>query len=159
MFIEMSEVDILRIIATGPRRYKIYGVPKRDGIGTRIIAQPARELKAIQRYTMDFALSALPVHSSAMAYVAGKNIAHNATAHVLSRVLMKLDFKEFFHSLVYKDLERVLLAHDFSRIPKNEWAYLENILFWLNPRTGRNCLSIGAPSSPDDFKYYNGKSR
>jgi RNA-directed DNA polymerase len=48
--LKMSQLDILKIISSAPRRYKIYGVPKRDGVGVRTIAQPAREVKAIQRY-------------------------------------------------------------------------------------------------------------
>src|SRR5258708_32226067 len=90
--------DLLRIIATAPARYKVFQIPKRRG-GMRTIAQPSRELKAIQRFILDKILSKLPVHPAAAAYVTGRNIAENAIAHVKSRVVLKLDFSDFFPSI------------------------------------------------------------
>ncbi|MEI2733440.1 MAG: reverse transcriptase domain-containing protein [Rhodoblastus sp.] len=98
--------DLVRIVATAPRRYKVYEIPKRTG-GTRIIAQPARDLKILQRYLHDTLLKKLPVHSDAMGYVEGRSIAHNARRHVDSAVILKLDFKDFFPSIMVADWERV----------------------------------------------------
>jgi RNA-directed DNA polymerase len=83
-----------------------------------------------------------------MAYVVGKSIRDNAYAHRNSKVLLKLDFKDFFHSLTYRDLEAVLVRNNFEVIARSDWRLLENILFWVNPSNGTMCLSIGAPSSP-----------
>jgi RNA-directed DNA polymerase len=146
--LEMSEQDILKIISRAPKRYKIYAIPKRDGVGSRIIAQPARELKAIQRYLVENVLNTLPVHRAATAYVVGKNIRDNANAHKRGNVLLKLDFKDFFHSLAYQDLAAVFIRNEFKIIERSEWKIMDDILFWLNPFTGAKCLSIGAPSSP-----------
>jgi hypothetical protein len=49
--IGLSGNDIERVIHTAPARYKVYPIEKRSG-GHRIIAQPSRELKAIQRYIL-----------------------------------------------------------------------------------------------------------
>jgi RNA-directed DNA polymerase len=146
--LQMSENDIARIIQSAPMRYKVYAIPKKDGIGTRIIAQPAREVKSIQRFIVSEILHELPIHRFAMAYVEGKSIRNNAALHMKNRVIMKLDFKDFFHSLVYKDLDRTLRDARFDTILPSEWRHLENILFWYNKWAGRKCLSIGAPSSP-----------
>jgi hypothetical protein len=105
-------------------------------------------LKAVQRYVVDSVLGDLPVHPAAVAYVKGKNIRDNAAAHKSARVLLKLDFENFFHSLSYRDLEAVFLRNNFSNIDRAEWRILDNILFWHNPFVGTRCLSIGAPSSP-----------
>src|SRR5258708_10712324 len=81
--------DLLRIIFTAPKRYKVFQIAKRRG-GMRTIAQPSRELKAIQRFVLEDTLSKLPVHRAAAAYVTGRNIAENARAHAKSRSLLKL---------------------------------------------------------------------
>jgi retron-type reverse transcriptase len=146
--VEMSETDVLRIILTAPKRYKIYAVPKRDGVGMRVIAQPARELKVLQRYVANEVLQRLPIHEAARAYIRGKNIRDNAIPHLASRAIMKLDFRDFFHSLKFSDLKSVLMAQQFSGVTESEWALLENILFWQNPAKRSKCLAIGAPSSP-----------
>jgi len=47
----LGTADLLRIIGTAPARYKVYSIPKRNG-GARVIAQPSRELKDIQRFIL-----------------------------------------------------------------------------------------------------------
>ena len=146
--LEMSEDDISRIVSTAPRRYKIFAIPKRSGFGQRIIAQPARELKAIQRYLIAEKLRGLRVHPIATAYRVGMSIADNAAHHVKNRVIMKLDFKDFFHSITPNDLLSLIKKTDIDTITREDRALLSSILFWLNPFENRLCLSIGAPSSP-----------
>lgn len=144
----MSSMDIMKIILTAPRRYKVYAIPKRSGVGSRIIAQPARELKTIQRHIISERLRSLRIHPAAMAYRQGRSIQDNAMSHVDKRVIMKLDFTDFFHSIVYEDLEVVLSNARFAAIRPEDWRLLRNIFFWLDPTRNRLCLSIGAPSSP-----------
>jgi hypothetical protein len=146
--LEMPVEDISRIIATAPRRYKIFAIPKRSGVGHRIIAQPARELKAIQRYVISEKLRELRVHSIATAYKVGKNIADNAAPHADKRAIMKLDFRDFFHSITPNDLQSIIRRSAPERFALEDRALLTSILFWRNPVTNRLCLSIGAPSSP-----------
>ena len=78
----LSANDFARLIESAPARYKLYDIPKKKGGGRRTIAQPSRELKAIQRFIVDRKLHAFPVHSAAMGYVNGRNIRDNAEAHV-----------------------------------------------------------------------------
>ena len=68
-----------RIIASAPKRYKQYAIPKRDG-GLRIIAQPSRELKLLQRLLTDQWLKSLPVHICATAYVQQKKYSGKCAA-------------------------------------------------------------------------------
>ena len=70
--------DLLAISHNAPRRYKVFSIPKRSGRGLRTIAQPARELKIVQRAILDRVLVELPVHSSAAAYRSGSSISANA---------------------------------------------------------------------------------
>ena len=146
--LEMSESDISRIVQTAPHRYKLFTIPKRNGVDRRVIAQPQRALKAMQRHVVTVTLKALRIHPIAMAYRAGKSIADNAAAHAGKRVILKLDFHDFFHSITPPDFEAVLERARLDTIAPGERPLLHAILFWLHPLQNRLCLSIGAPSSP-----------
>lgn len=145
----LSSGDIERVIRTAPARYKTYPIEKRSG-GVRIIAQPSRELKVIQNYILKEKLKDFPVHNCAMAYEKGRNIFDNATSHVGSRVLMKLDFKDFFPSIKVKDWERFIAASSVDTISPTEVYLYSKVLFWGEKRRSSvpKCLSIGAPTSP-----------
>lgn len=143
----LSVKAVRRLIATAPKRYKTFPIPKRDG-SERIIAQPAFEIKALQRVAISRYLSKLPVHDSAYAYVKGKSIRSNALRHVHSSYILKLDFKNFFYSIRPADLERVLLQRPVDGLPRLDFTDLYNLLFWGAGGFAARCLSIGAPSSP-----------
>jgi retron-type reverse transcriptase len=113
----------------------------------RTIAQPSRELKAIQRFILDKILSKLPVHPAAAAYVTGRNIAENAIAHVKSRVVLKLDFSDFFPSITVRDWERYARSCGIDFGP-DELVLYSKTLFWGQRSYQPKCLSIGAPTSP-----------
>jgi RNA-directed DNA polymerase len=138
--------DLMRIIATAPRRYKVYEIPKRHG-GMRVIAQPSRELKALQRFVIKNTLSEFPVHQAAAAYVEDRNIRENAIEHVQSKVLLKLDFQDFFPSITVADWERYAKASSYE-FQRGELSLYSRILFWGRRSHEPRCLSIGAPSSP-----------
>jgi hypothetical protein len=95
------------ILRSAPTRYKIFQIPKRRG-GIRLIAQPARELKDIQRLLLERYLNVLPIHPAATAYVIGKNILSNAELHKDAKVLLKLDFKDFFLNIRPEDLRKTV---------------------------------------------------
>jgi RNA-directed DNA polymerase len=146
--LDISEGEIAKIAATAPRRYKVFAIPKRSGLGHRIIAQPSRKVKAIQRYVMSQTLRGLPVHPMATAYRIGKSIADNAAPHAQRRVILKLDFRDFFHSITPPDLDSIVKISGLAALSGNERGLLTSILFWRHPLENRLCLSIGAPSSP-----------
>jgi RNA-directed DNA polymerase len=141
--------DLERIIATAPARYSVYQIPKKHG-GSRTIAHPSRETKAIQRYILEHKLFGFPVHPSAMAYAKKRNIRENALAHVASGPVLKLDFQEFFHSIKVRDWELFAKRHPSEGIDLKELALYSKVLFWGRQRKSvvPDCLSIGAPTSP-----------
>lgn len=142
----LDERALLRIIASAPDRYKVYSIPKRSG-GRREIAHPASELKALQRALVDGFLDERPVHPAAMAYVRGKSIRTNATAHVTSGPILKFDFAEFFPSITHRDWRLYCRQHGLFESDE-DIRYASRILF-RRPRGGQILrLSIGAPSSP-----------
>lgn len=144
----IPEATLDHIIRSAPYRYKVFEIDKRDGKTKRTIAQPAKELKAIQYWVMDKVLSAFPIHCAAMAYRKGRSIATNAAKHAPARFLLKMDFKDFFPSITGEDFEAFLAGGDGIDLSREDIVRLKKILFWNRRREGRLVMSIGAPSSP-----------
>jgi RNA-directed DNA polymerase len=141
--------DLLYLVKSAPYRYKVYEIAKKAPGKKRTIAQPAREIKPLQRWVMANVLSAFPVHPAATAYRAGKSILDNAAPHASHRYLCKLDFISFFPSIKATDFEKFMELNPLAAIwTKDEISYLSKILFWKRKRDNIPELSIGAPSSP-----------
>jgi hypothetical protein len=121
--------DIARIIWTAPARYKVYEIPKRRG-GMRTIAQPSRDLKSIQRFIVETKLSSLPVHPSATGYIRHRNILDNAQVHQRNRIISKLDFKDFFPSILVRDWSRFVSTKEAAASFREDSALYAKVLFW-----------------------------
>lgn len=143
----LSRGELSRLIMSAPHRYKTYQIPKRKAGEFRTIAQPAREVKALQYWVMKHVLNRFSVHPAATGYRNGLNIADNARHHVNSRFLLKLDFENFFPSIKSTDF-RLYIEKHAPQFTHAEVEALSRILFWNPKRTNDMCLSIGAPSSP-----------
>ena len=136
-----------RVINSAPRRYKVYSIPKRSGRGQRIIAQPSKEVKALQYWVMHNILFKLDVHASAKAYIEGSGILNNALPHSAGNYLIKLDFKDFFYSIKANDFMSYISESNQISYSEPDLQKLLYILFYDKGQDG-HCLSIGAPSSP-----------
>lgn len=136
-----------KIIASAPKRYKEYYIAKRTG-GKRLIAHPAKELKELQRIVLKEYLEKCQVNKIASAYVKDRGILYNAKIHVGQRWILKLDFKDFFHSITPKDWDRTVRRLDCLSGLAADREIIHRILFWGRGTAIPNCLSIGAPSSP-----------
>lgn len=148
MAVLLPPKELQLLIDSAPHRYKVYAIPKRTPGQVRIIAQPAKEVKALQYWVMKHVLSQFEVHQSATAYREKLSILDNAMPHASGRYLLKMDFKDFFPSLRADDF-RTFLKRRASSLDANEIGALSSILFWMpKDRTPDLCLSIGAPSSP-----------
>ncbi len=135
-------------ISTCPYRYKVYKIPKRNGKGFRIIAQPAKELKFIQKAILAQKLSKLPVHDSCMAYKKNTNIRENALRHINKKYLLKMDFKDFFPSIRPSDLIQHVKKYLDWDVSDADKTTLKKVFFYLSERGGPLRLSVGAPTSP-----------
>ncbi len=143
----LGRQELLKIVRSAPKRYKVFQIEKRTPGEYRTIAQPAREVKNLQRWVMCHILNRFPVHEAATGYVSGKNIADNARPHARARFLLKLDFSDFFHSIKARDFGAFVRQCEPSMTPA-ELEAVSRVLFWQPPGGGELCLSIGAPSSP-----------
>ncbi|WP_084166434.1 retron St85 family RNA-directed DNA polymerase [Stutzerimonas azotifigens] len=143
----IAENEVEKFINTAPHRYKQYQIPKRNNNGVRLIAQPAAELKIMQLLAIAQFQQFLPVHSSATAYCRGKGIMDNAKAHAKNSYLLKMDFKDFFHSIKPSDLIRHCSQH-MGGIDDATAKQITKLFFWTPKRTSSLILSIGSPASP-----------
>jgi hypothetical protein len=114
----------------------------------RVIAQPAKEVKAIQRWLVAAEFSRLRIHSAATAYGQGCSIRANAERHVRNRFLLKLDFANFFPSIKEQDLSACLISAMPSRYTEAEISLIGRLVMWKPPAAESLELCIGAPSSP-----------
>lgn len=140
----ISPQSCRRIAVSAYKRYKIFQIPKRGG-GYRVVAQPAREVKAVQRAIVDILAPLLPIHPAAMAYRNGLSIIDNARAHRSAAFLTKLDFSQFFPSIDGQAISHHLRKH-LIEITNSEVGFVLDACLW-RPH-GRQVLCIGAPSSP-----------
>lgn len=146
--LETSKSVVDQFSETAPVRYKRFEIAKRTR-GTRLIAQPSRKLKEFQSILVEFLEGFLPVHDAAHAYKKGSSIKKNASKHLKSKYLLKMDFENFFNSIKPIHFINILneIHADFSQ---DELNLMINLLFW---RPNKNyleklMLSVGAPSSP-----------
>jgi RNA-directed DNA polymerase len=141
----MDRHDILRIIRTAPDRYKVFEIAKRSG-GMREIAQPARELKQLQRVIVQSLLSRLPIHSAATAYRKGLSLLDNALPHAGAGPILKMDFENFFPSIRSEDW--LLYCAENGVLDEADRRISAQVLFRRAKGQHVLRLSVGAPSSP-----------
>ena len=136
--------------------YRRFTVPKRGG-GERAIWAPLPQLKAAQRWILHNVVERLPVHGAVHGFFAGRSTVTNAERHAGSRVVLKMDVRDFFPTVTlprvkgvfrkagYREQVATLLALLCTEPPREVVA--EGGKTWyvaLGPR----CLPQGAPTSP-----------
>lgn len=143
----ISEAQLQRLVARSPHAYKVYTIPKKSG-GVRTIAQPAKEVKYLQRWLIENLFCKLPVHECATAYKDGASIKINASRHQGNQYIAKFDFKNFFTSIKEKDLFDHLTKHFGEELSEDDVKMVARLSCISVPSRKQLCLSIGAPSSP-----------
>lgn len=138
---------LINLINTASHRYKVYQIKKRTQ-GFRTIAQPAKPIKAIQRFLIDEIFSELPVHDTATAYKKGASIKENALRHSSQRFILKMDFSDFFPSIRINDVKMHLRRWLPDIWTEEEINLMARVCLWKPKTEGALRLSIGAPSSP-----------
>jgi RNA-directed DNA polymerase len=139
--------DVEAIIQGAPRRYKSYYIAKRAG-GRRLISQPAREVKAFQHWLMSRCQNVLRVHLAAAAYVRKKSIRTNAEQHRTNEFLLKMDFLDFFPSILGRDFRFYVAADAPWLLNEEDVGRAVRLLFFTQESDTELRLSIGAPTSP-----------
>lgn len=99
--------------STTVSHYIFFTVPKKTG-GVRRLSAPHRDLAAAQRKIYQEILLRLPTHANAHGFVPGRSILTNAQPHVGAKVVVNLDLKDFFPSIVFPRIRGILTATGFS---------------------------------------------
>lgn len=144
--LDLSEAYVLRVAASASHRYKQFTIKKADGKSDRLIEQPSRALKLLQRWIVRRVFDQPPTHGCAHAYVKGKSIGTNAAVHRDSRYISRLDLQNFFPSLTSGDIESLLRRNRVLIDGAGLGDEDIHLIGVLTCRFGR--LTIGAPSSP-----------
>lgn len=118
--------------------YKTYDLPKKSG-GRRIIAQPARRLKAIQSWILRNILDKLSSSEFSYGFEKGSSILHNASPHVGSNYVLSLDLENFFPSIQANKVYTIFRSIGYNT--KISAAFTNLCVF-------NNTLPQGAPTSP-----------
>lgn len=139
------EPGYIRDVAkTSYKRYRRQVIKKANG-EDRVIYQPSRELKILQRVIHDDFLVKLPIHESATAYKKGASVLKNATVHKGAKYLLRVDLKDFFRSIRNNDI-RKFVENNKSYLSK-DWdeddtdAFIKIVSF-------KGGLNIGSITSP-----------
>jgi hypothetical protein len=147
-FLGFDRMIVLDIINKAPTSYKKYSINKKNG-GTRIIHHPSRQTKGVQHALMETVLSKLPIHECAYAYRRGLKspLRRNAEKHSLFSYSIRIDFKDFFPSIVPNDLFSAINKNSTMKLEISDKQTLTKALF-VKSKNKKQGLAVGAPSSP-----------
>lgn len=136
--------------------YTRFTIPKATG-GERAIWAPRPLLKRCQRWLLHEVVERLPVHGAAHGFVPGRSIFTNAQQHTNSRIIIKMDLKDFFPTLTfprvkgmfrkagYREQIAILMALLCTEAPR-EVVEMDGETYFIS--LGPRCLPQGAPTSP-----------
>ena len=145
--LKISNDFIESALGNSRKHVKKFYVSKRNG-GTRVILHPSSKLKTIQYWLINRVFSNLPTHEASAAYIQNKSILWNANQHKDSKYFLKIDFKDFFPSISWLDLQPLL--EKWHRQNSPEWKFTDDAqsLIQLSCFYSHDSLPIGYPSSP-----------
>lgn len=136
--------------------YERFTIPKRTG-GERAIWAPRPILKHAQRTILREIVERLPIHGAAHGFVPGRSILSNAAIHTGSRIVIKMDLKDFFPSVTFSRVKGVFRNAGYREQiatllallctePPREVVMVDGVTHYV--ALGPRCLPQGAPTSP-----------
>jgi len=124
-----------------------FTIKKRNG-KDRSILQPSKKLKTLQYWLIINIFKNMPIHDSAVAYIDGVSILHNAQRHREHRYFLKMDLNNFFPSIKFNDVFPLIEAWHIATMPKWALDTQDKELIRLSCFYKEDILPIGYPSSP-----------
>ena len=137
--------------------YTRFYIPKRSG-EKRLISSPKPILRKAQSWVLNEILEKIKLHPAAMAFRSGVSILDNASLHVKKEIVLRIDLKDFFPSIVFPRVRGfyeslgynpgvasvlALLCTDSPRVllKQDDKSYFVEV--------GERCLPQGACTSPN----------
>ncbi|MEL6926467.1 MAG: reverse transcriptase family protein, partial [Bacteroidota bacterium] len=93
--------------------YHRFKIPKAKG-GFRTIASPKPRLRQAQVWILEQLLNRVPLHDAAMAFRPNRNIADNARIHQNGGVIIRIDLKDFFPSILFSRVKGVFKSFGYN---------------------------------------------
>lgn len=93
--------------------YSHFEIPKKNG-APRKIAAPRPPLLRAQNWILKRILSKARPHRYATAFISGRSILDNVRPHAGRPVLIRMDLKDFFPSITYREVRRVFEKMGYS---------------------------------------------
>ena len=121
------------------KHYHIAVIPKKNG-GRRKLSVPDILLRTIQRNIVKYVLPERSVSQYATAYRPNASVLMNACPHVGTEQVLKLDIRDFFHSITFQMVYQS--AFPAVYYPPAIRMLLTSLCCFMD------CLPQGAPSSP-----------
>ena len=152
---ELRWLSFHRDVATRVH-YRRFTIAKRDG-SERPIWEPLPKLKAAQHWILRNIVEHLLIHGAAHGFVPGRSIATNASIHTGSKLILKMDLRNFFPTVTlprvrgvfrkagYREQVATLLA---LLCTESEREIIERNGKKLFVSLGPRSLPQGAPTSP-----------
>ena len=150
------------------RNYRYQTVPRRSGL-VRVIEAPKARLKEIQRWVLREILDHIPAHDAAHGFVSGRSVVSHARLHAGQAVVLRLDLRDFFASIVAGRVYGIFRASGYppavahaltgvctNVVPLAVWQQISSESsgalaqnrFWLGRQLATPHLPQGAPTSP-----------
>lgn len=118
--------------------YRHFSIQKKNG-SLRSIDEPLPDLKYVQTWILRNILEQCPISDYAKAFIKGRTLKHNARFHRAQKVVVSMDIKDFFPSILIGDVVNIYESMGYFHDVSCFLAYL--CCF-------NNVLPQGAPTSP-----------
>lgn len=136
--VRLSDNKIRYLTYRAQYLYKTYSVPKKSG-GSRLIAQPNRELKAVQGWILRNILDRLSTSEHSKGFEKESSILDNAIPHIGANYVLTIDLQDFFPSIKANKVYSIFYSVGYSKL-------ISSVLTSICTYDGR--LPQGAPTSP-----------
>ncbi|WP_144980081.1 retron St85 family RNA-directed DNA polymerase [Halomonas sp. C22] len=136
--IRLSDNKIRYLAYRAQHLYKVYSIPKKSG-GSRLIAQPSRELKAVQGWILRNILDKLSASEHSKGFEKESSILDNAMPHVGANYVLTVDLQDFFPSIKANKVYSIFYSVGYNKL-------ISSVLTSICTYDGR--LLQGAPTSP-----------
>lgn len=145
---------------SGGKRYKEFQIKKKSG-KDRTIQAPAKGLKLIQQCLNEIFQTYYEPNTHACGFIPERNIVDGAKQHVNMPYVLNIDLKDFFDTITFPRIKKVLTYPPFNLSGEREPLGYIIASLCCNPKAittidtegkkiteSRNCLPQGAPTSP-----------
>ena len=145
---------------SGGKRYAQFIIKKKSG-KNRTIQAPAKGLKLIQQCLNEIFQTYYEPNQHACGFIPERNIADGARQHVNMPYVLNIDLKDFFDTIKFPRIKKVLSYPPFNLSGEREPLGYIIASLCCNPKAittvdtegkkkteSRNCLPQGAPTSP-----------